>query len=251
MNSMLRAFISWNLRVSRGFDNRLPERYRIDGNSDFEADFAYRWIKPGARVVDVGGGKGPFIDVATKQRLALHVTGVDISAEELAAAPAGAYDEVICGDIATTKGDGRADICICRAVLEHVADVGSAMDSIASFLKPGGVALTFVPSRNAVFARLNLLLPEDFKRALLFAVFPQAKHGQGFRSYYDRCTPSGFKAMAGAAGLQVAEARHYFVSAYFMFFFPLHLVWRGWILAFRALRGDEAAETFSMALRRD
>jgi hypothetical protein len=31
---------------------------------------------------------------------------------------------------------------------------------------------------------------------------------------------------------------------------PLYILWRAWLLAFRALAGDEAAETFCMELRR-
>lgn len=247
---MLRTFVRWNTELSQAFDRLLPQDYQVDGNADFTRNFASGRLKPGMRVVDVGGGKNPFVSLSRKQALGLHVTGLDISAQELARAPAGAYDAVVCGDIARTVGYGDADICICQAVLEHVQDVDSALVSMASFLKPGGVALIFVPSRNAVFARLNLLLPESVKRWVLFTVFPQTRRDQGFRSYYRNCTPRGFHAMARAAGLEVVTENLYYVSSYFSFFAPLHVLWRVWILSFRRFAGAQAAETFSMALKK-
>lgn len=247
---MIRWFIDLNVRLSRGFDRLLPGEYRVDGNYDFREGFAPVWLRTGIRVVDVGGGRHPFIGPETKERLAIHVTGVDICAEELRNAPLDAYDHKICGDIASIVGTRDADLCICQAVLEHVSDVESAFRSIVSFLKPGGVVLIFVPSRNAAFARLNLLLPERFKRFMLFRIFPQAKGESGFPSYYDQCTPRDFRRIASLVGLELADQRNYFCSMYFSFFAPLHVLWRMWIVVFRFLAREQAAETFSMALRR-
>jgi SAM-dependent methyltransferase len=247
---MIRRFINWNIEMSRAFDRLLPEDYRIDGNSDFKNSFAPKWLKENARVIDVGGGKNPFISVDKKKFLSIHVTGVDISAQELQRAPAGGYDVTKCADISKTVGSGDADLCICQAVLEHVQDVNAAFVAIASFLKPGGVALIFVPSRNAIFARLNLLLPERLKRYLLFTIFPQTRRDQGFPSYYNRCTPAGFQSMAHHAGFEIVEAKHYYVSSYFSFFVPAYVLWRAWILLFRRVAGEHAAETFCMALKR-
>ena len=247
---MIRKFFKWNMKLSRDFDQLLPADYNIDGNSDFKDRFAPAWVKPSTRVVDIGGGKNPFIALDKKKAQTIHVTGVDISAEELARAPTGAYDAILCGDIATMAGSGDADVCICQAVLEHVRDVESAFVSIASFLKPGGVALIFVPSRNAVFARLNLLLPERLKRLLLFTIFPDTQRDQGFPSYYNRCTPAGFQSMAQAAGLEIEEAKYYYASYYFTFFVPLHILWRAWIILYRRIAGEQAAETFSVVLKK-
>ena len=56
--------------------------------------------------------------------------------------------------------------------------------------------------------------------------------------------------MAAAHGLEVAERRLYFRSGYFSFFFPFYLLWRLWIFGFRAVAGDQAAETFAFAFRK-
>jgi hypothetical protein len=41
------------------------------------------------------------------------------------------------------------------------------------------------------------------------------------------------------------------MSAYFSFFFPMHVLWRIWLLLFRFFAGTQAAESFSLALKKD
>src|SRR5688572_28019896 len=97
--SSLRALIDSQVRMSRALTQRLPEKYRIDGNSDFAATFAPKYLKPGMTIYDVGGGKHSFIDAELKARLGVRVVGLDIDAGELSRAPAGCYDETVCADI--------------------------------------------------------------------------------------------------------------------------------------------------------
>jgi 2-polyprenyl-6-hydroxyphenyl methylase/3-demethylubiquinone-9 3-methyltransferase len=202
------------------------------------------------RVVDVGGGKQPYLSVVTKTSLGVFVRGIDISREELDRAPDGAYDETICADICRYRGSNDADIVVCQAVLEHVPDVEGAFAAFSSIVKPGGLVLVFLPSRNAIYARLNLLLPENVKRRILFSVFPHTKKAQGFTSYYDRCTPRHFKQLGEKYGFKVEDQRLYYTSSYFSFLTPLHILWRIWLILFRAFNQSEAAETFAMALKK-
>jgi hypothetical protein len=58
------------------------------------------------------------------------------------------------------------------------------------------------------------------------------------------------EAMAQPNGLIVELRRTYFQSDYFRFCFPLHALWRFWLFLFRSFAGDEAAETFSLVLRK-
>ncbi|OGT01359.1 MAG: hypothetical protein A2143_08750 [Gallionellales bacterium RBG_16_57_15] len=199
------------------------------------------------KIYDVGGGKQPFVGTEKKAALCLNVVGIDISQSELDRAPVGGYDETVCADIANVHGVGDGDLVICQAVLEHVRDTEGAMRSIASLLKPGGTALIFVPSRNAVFARLNILLPENIKRKILYGVYPAARAAQGFSSFYHKCTPNDFIAMAKQNGLAEIESRYYYISSYFSFLFPVYLIWRVWVVLFKAIAGHQAAETFSIA----
>jgi 2-polyprenyl-6-hydroxyphenyl methylase/3-demethylubiquinone-9 3-methyltransferase len=178
------------------------------------------------------------------------VVGLDIDAHELGQAPDGVYDETVCSDLAQYSGDGTADLVVCQALLEHVRDVPGAFRAIASILRPDGVALVFVPSRNALYARLNLMLPERLKRALLHGIFPHTKRDQGFPAYYDNCTPRDFRRLAAEHGLFVREMRCYYRSSYFSFFFPAYVVWRAWLLLFHTLAGEQAAETFTVVLQK-
>lgn len=250
MPSLFNRFTHSQQSLSRSFDRLLPVEYQVDGNRDFVEHWIEPRLKSGARIYDIGGGKNPIVGTAEKRRFGLTVIGLDIDARELEASPDGVYDEKICADITQYRGRSDADLVICQALLEHVRDSQAAIRAIASILKPGGTALIFLPSRNAVFARLNLLLPEALKRKLLYAVFPSTERDQGFPAYYDRCTPRDFRRLAGDSGLQVEVCQTYFRSGYFTFFFPLHLVWRIWMLVFRALAREQAAETFSLALKK-
>jgi 2-polyprenyl-6-hydroxyphenyl methylase/3-demethylubiquinone-9 3-methyltransferase len=237
--------------LSRKFDELLPADYRIDGNRNFREEVVPAYLQRGQTVYDIGGGKQPCLSVDRKNALDLNIVGIDIDADELRQAPDGAYDDVVCVDISTYRGDEQADIVICQALLEHVRDVEAAFAAIRSCLKLGGRALIFVPSRNAVFARLNILLPERLKRTILHTVFPNTRNAQGFPSFYDNCTPNDFVRMASTHSFTVEEARYFYKSSYFSFFFPFYFVWRIWVVLFRTLRKEQAAETFSMVLERN
>jgi 2-polyprenyl-6-hydroxyphenyl methylase/3-demethylubiquinone-9 3-methyltransferase len=249
--SLFRKLIASQSRLTRKFDELLPDRYLIDGNINFIDNLVPQYTLAGAVIYDVGGGKNPLINAERKARLSLKITGLDIDDGELAAAPPGCYDHTIRADIVSYRGARDADVVICQALLEHVHDTGQALEGIASILKPGGRALLFVPSRNAVYARINLLLPQKLKEFILFGIYPHMRRSQGFPVHYDRCTPSGLEARALRKGLRTVERRVYFQSDYFRFCFPIHAFWRVWVLLFRCVAGDQAAETFSLVLRKE
>lgn len=213
-----------------------------------------RWFRGicgrGWRFATSGGGKRPLIARDVKERMGLKVTGLDIDRDELNRAPEGLYDETICADITEYSGNGQADLVICQAVLEHVANTEKALGSIASCLKSGGLALLFVPSRNAAYARLNMILPDSWKKWIIRKVMPDSAHMRGFKAYYDRCTPRQFRAMADRCGFEVEEVKCYFISSYFSHFFPMYVLWRCWMLLFYLFNGENAAETFTMVLRK-
>jgi len=113
-----------------------------------------------------------------------------------------------------------------------------------------GYVLIFVPSRNALYARINKILPEGLKRLILFSLFPNARKLQGFPAYYDRCTPRDIKRIVQSLGFEVVEERHYYLSSYFSFFFPLYLLWRFYLLVFYLIAKEQAAETFGLVLKK-
>jgi SAM-dependent methyltransferase len=248
--SVLSTIIGSQKQLSKAFDSCLPSRFRVDGHWDFRREFAPTYFRPGIEVWDIGGGKFPLIDAATKRRFHIHTVGLDISATELASAAPDAYDETFVADVSRFAGRGTADLIICQAVLEHVPDTEAALKAFETILKPGGIALVFVPSRNSWFARLNLVIPESLKRKLLSVFHAEYEGGQGFPAYYDRCTVPAFRRLSATCGLEVSGERVYHESGYFQVAFPVHLLWRLWVLLGFRLDHARWAETFSMALRK-
>lgn len=132
----------------------------------------------------------------------------------------------------------------------RVKDVEASLVGIRSCLRDGGICALFVPSKNAIFAKINRILPGKMKRQILFSIFPNAKKCQGFPAYYNRCTPKEFRDLARSLGFEVIDERYYYISSYFSFFFPLYVLWRIYILAFHWIAREQAAETFGLVLKR-
>lgn len=248
--SIFRRFLQLNINLSTRVNRLLPARLRIDGNRCFIEEYAPRVEQPGATIWDVGSGAQPYLSPAKRVALGATVVGLDISQEELAAAPAGAYSREVVADICKFSGEAKADSVICQALLEHVPDTAGAIRALASIIRPGGRIFLFVPSRNAFFARINLLLPQEIKRRILYAIFPATHRNQGFQVWYDRCTPAQITRIAEASGLEVEEQRLFWISGYFKPFFPVFMAWRVLQGLIWLMLGEEAAETFILVLRK-
>jgi 2-polyprenyl-6-hydroxyphenyl methylase/3-demethylubiquinone-9 3-methyltransferase len=245
-----RQFVASQVALSGAFDRLLPQSFRIDGYTDFEQRILPSYLSAGLVVYDIGGGGRPCVDWGTKRRLGIKLIGVDIDGEELIKAPVGLYDRTIVADITSYREQNVADLVVCRSTLEHVSNTAAALAVIAGLLRPRGILLVFAPSRNALYARLNLLLPERVKRWLLATFMPLKAEHQGFPAKYDHCTPSYFRSLITAQGLEIRELRPYYMSSYFSIFFPVYVLWRIWILAYRAVAREHAAETFVLIARK-
>jgi 2-polyprenyl-6-hydroxyphenyl methylase/3-demethylubiquinone-9 3-methyltransferase len=150
-------------RLCRRFDRHLPEYFTMGGYRDYSQSLLPKYLPHNARIYDLGSGKIPCLDPETRNRLAATVVGLDIDSRETARAPEGSYDTVLQADVTRYLGGGDADVVLCRALLEHVRDMEGTFAAISSLLRPGGVALLFVPSRNAIFARMNLKIVKMVK----------------------------------------------------------------------------------------
>lgn len=252
--NLIRKFLTLQMGWSKAFDQKfMPDKFLVDGNLDYLQRYLPENLQDGpvcVKIYDIGCGKNPAISVDVKRKLQATVIGIDLCKGELQQAPAGALDECIEANICGYTGDGDGDLLLCQALLEHVPDVDKAFLAMSTILRKGGKALIFVPSRNAIFARLNILLPQRIKLWLLHTIFPNSRRDQGFPSYYNRCTPRDFRLLAASYGFAVEELRAYYASGYFSFFFPLYLLWRVWVVLFERLDGEQAAETFIIKLRR-
>ena len=248
---LLKYFIQIQQWLSRNFDRLLPGKFRVDGQKEFQDKVVPRYLQRKQVVYDVGGGKRPYLNKETKKRLDLTVIGLDISKDELAKAPEGIYDQQICSDITFFKGEESADLVICQSLLEHIKNVDAAICAISTTLKPGGLALLFLPNKNAFYARLNLLLPQGLKNKALALFYPQMKKKLGFPAYYNKCTPGELKKLAAFYNFSIVEEKYYYNSIYLRFFFPLHLLWRLWLIFFCFISREQAAETFTFVLKKN
>ena len=253
LQTLFRKFLRGNIVASRWFDNVfMPEYFIIQGNQAFQDNVAAPYIMQKDIVIyDMGGGSRPYVSPEMKIKNNQTIIGLDIDKDELESAPQGSYDKIITADLTQYVGAGDADLIICQAALEHVPDNEGSFCAIASTLKSGGVACIFTPSRNAIFARLNMMLPQSIKQKILFAVFPhKAKGHDGFKAYYDQCTPREFRELAEENKMDVIQLEPYFKSSYFEICFPLYIIWRLWIIGFKIIAGENAAETFSIVLKK-
>lgn len=249
MNGTTLRLIEGQRRLSRRLDLCLPTRWHTDPFLDFRAQVVSKLIPVGGLIYDVGGGRRPFLSPVEKAQWELRVVGLDLDKEELRAAPAGYYDREIVADICDFAGDGDGDLVLCHTVIEHVPDARLALRGMRSLLRPGGFAALFAPNRNALFAQLNRLLPETWKRRVLNALWPADQGSHGFRAYYDRCSPAAIAAASRGQGWRIVSAWEYFQCYYFSFCFPLHCAWRLWSGAAVLFRGSEAAEYFAVLLQ--
>lgn len=208
------GFLSFNKRVSLSFERLLgffPDRSMMLENIPLKGD-----------VADIGGGKKPYL---VQRPFGITYTGIDIDADELALAPSGIYTQTIVADITEPPLDLKFDVIICRFILEHVTDTEAALNGLYAMMKPGAICYISAPSRYAIFGKINELLPEGFKKRLLFKLYP-SKQTDGFKAYYDKMSPSEVSDLIKAEGGMIEQVHRVKFSGYFTFFFPLHLLWR-------------------------
>jgi SAM-dependent methyltransferase len=107
-------------------------------------------ISPGARVLDLGCGRGEQSVMLAGQDL--RVVAADVEPEVLEAVRDRARAAQV--DVDTVQLDVKAglpepgtyDAVVCTEVLEHVRDYAAAMEEIKRVLKPGGRACIAVPT---------------------------------------------------------------------------------------------------------
>lgn len=247
---ILSTFIALNRLLSKAFDIIMPKSMCIYGTTDFHVRLLPKYLQDNWKVYDIGGGKRPFINKEEKQTRNITLVGVDIDEKELRAAPADTYDETLTADITSYRGKKDGNMVMSRSTLEHVKDTPASIEGMASFLKKDGIILAFCPCKNAAFAKLNLLVPEAPKNALLHALYGEQAKVMGFKAYYDNCTPSAIEKIAKDNNLEVVEKTVYWMSNYFMVFTPLHIVWRLYQLVVKTLGLKDLCEGQAFVLRK-
>jgi SAM-dependent methyltransferase len=95
--------------------------------------------------------------------------GLDLSRAELQVAGAAAYDETVVADVCDYRGalEGTFDLVVSWQVLEHVPDLGLALENARRYLRPGGVLVAQFSGRYSLFGFANRLLPHRLARLAL------------------------------------------------------------------------------------
>ncbi len=179
-----------------------------------------------AEHLEIGGGRDPLFAQGELDALGVRVTLNDISARELALAPAGlrtvAHD--ICApDAPDALGRGAYDFAYSRMLMEHVRDVPAMWRNMHALLRPGGVALAFFPTLYAPVFALNRVIPERLACAALETVFPDRKpdgDNPKFPAFYDHCFSAESRMLpmlrhAGFAGFADVTILPFYGYSYF------------------------------------
>jgi 2-polyprenyl-6-hydroxyphenyl methylase/3-demethylubiquinone-9 3-methyltransferase len=161
---------------------------------------AARAAKPlaGKAVLDIGCGAGLLCEPLA--RLGGDVTGVDASAENIAAASA--HADAMGLDIRYMAGEvggldiGTFDLVTCVEVIEHVADKHAFMKDVAARLAPDGLLVMSTPNRTAA------------SRVLLVGAAEAVGYvPRGTHHWRDFVTPEELAGLLGEVGLQVTATR--------------------------------------------
>lgn len=176
------------------------------------------------RVCELGAGAKPFFDLDVATRRDFHYTLLDISSEELAKAPPG-YERLVC-DIAAPNLSiaGDYDFVFSRMLCEHIPDGAQFHKNVFSMLRPGGIAVHFMPTLFSLPFLINRLVPERFSDVFLDVLSPKYRERRGkFPAYYSWCrgptraTLEAFRKI----GYQILMYKGFFGHGYYMRFGPL------------------------------
>lgn len=167
-------------------------------NAHFGTDSRAHKPLEGRRAVDVGCGAGLLAEPLA--RLGAQVTGIDAAGENIAAAQAhaqamGLAIDYHAGEIGAIAPTGFDLVCAME-VIEHVADKGAFLASLAHALAPGGLLIISTPNRTA---RSRLLLVEAAER---LGHVPRGTH-----HWDDFVPPDDLRELLSAVGLTMASPR--------------------------------------------
>lgn len=234
---MLRRFIDANKAICNWIEDRLPGRFTRSLLYRHElAIAAAMTARPGAVVVDLGGGKSSPFARHRRGAAAVTIVALDILPGQLVGNRS--VDHAVAADVCRSipLKDASIDIVSTRSVLEHLAAPGEIFAEIHRVLRPDGVSLHVFPTGSAPFSVINRLLPNAVARRLLHALFPEWADECRFRAYYAVGRFPDIVARHRAAGFEVSRLEfRYYQSIYFKFLVPLYLVSLLYDLALHAL----------------
>jgi 2-polyprenyl-6-hydroxyphenyl methylase/3-demethylubiquinone-9 3-methyltransferase len=227
--------------MRRALDGELPERYVPEFWLRPFQERVRAEVRAGQAILDVGSGRAPTVPPVERPGNIRYV-GLDISAGELAAAPAGSYDEAITGDIADFNPalERRFDLALSYQVFEHVRPLPAALESIRRYLKPGGRMVAQLSGTFSVFGIANRVVPPRLGVKAMEHLLNRDPESV-FPAFYDRCWHSALaRALEPWASAEVIPL--YTGAGYLAFARPLQAVYLGFEeLAWRGDRRNLAS----------
>lgn len=227
---------------------RLPARYSAGAEQTFYA-YLDPLMRPRAALLDVGSGRRPTVPPNERPH-GMHYVGLDLSLDELDAAPPGSYDEIVVSDL-TVRVPAlveRFDVALSWQVFEHVHDLRAALGNLRAYLKPGGRLSALFSARWSAFAVANSILPDRVAAQVASRVSGRAVDTV-FPAYYDRGTASQLEEIVSDwARAEIIPA--WLGAGYFHFFRPLQAAYIGYEEWARASGRRDLATHYFLHLER-
>lgn len=181
--SLVKAVVDASRSTRAG---RLPQRYAVPYSSTFEARVREA-VRPGMRILDVGGGRHPTIAPAERPP-GCHYVGLDLSREEMEKAGTESYDEMVVADVTEwiPRFEDSFDLIVSWQVLEHVKPLDGAFENVRMYLRRGGRFIAQMSGKFSAFGLINQALPG---RAGLWVLtqFVGKNPSEVFPAFYHRC----------------------------------------------------------------
>ncbi|HJQ85569.1 MAG TPA: class I SAM-dependent methyltransferase [Candidatus Binatia bacterium] len=196
---------------------RLPERYERDLWDRRLRRRVAALVWEGCVVLDIGAGRRPIVPRGDRPS-GIHYVALDPAADELARAPADAYDEVVvaAAEDRVPALDETFDLAVSFLALEHVRSTERVFDNVYAYLKPGGTLLAVAAGARSPFALANRALPPLVTRRLLAATQGRPP-ASVFRGRYDSCTHDGLLAALGGRWTERSVEPMYTGAGYVLF----------------------------------
>jgi Methyltransferase domain len=174
-------------------------------------------LRDGIRILDVGGGRSPFLPPDMRPPGSRYV-GTDIDPGELDSAPVGAYDESFVWDLTQPPTvDERFDVLLSWQVLEHVRSMDQALTNLRTMLVPGGMLFAQLTGGRALFALLTRVLPLKLRVTLMVRLLDGHREEDHFPTHYDHCRATDLRRLL--SGWSSGEVVPYYRGAHY-FDFP-------------------------------
>jgi len=136
-------------------------------------------------ICDVGGGANPILSLEEVEAMGLRYVVADVSASELAKAPAGYMTRTLTADGGGLDfGAEPFDLVVSKFVAEHVSDPVAFHSAIRDALRPGGLAAHFFPTLPSPPFLLNRVLAGRGHR-LIDLLQPGLRHADGPLGKFD------------------------------------------------------------------